>query len=312
VIEEQQHINPEIMPAKPVARGWRKKLTAFAWMLVACGVVLLLVAAATKKNEKKCTDIDIYKTSESANVFVDEDVVRKILNSGNPVIGKEISTINLHILEDRLKKDPWILNADLFFDNNQVLNVSITEREPVARVFTEQGSSFYVDKDGVRLPLTDKLYAVVPVFTGFTSEKKILASPDSALLQQIVVMGSYILKDSFWNAQIGQIDIVPVNNFNITPVIGNQVIEFGDTTNMKMKFDKLFKFYRATYAKAGFEKYEKLNVKYEGQIVASRKGAAKPASDSSRALQAFEGSMQRMQNIMRDTSLPVIDTTDTH
>ena len=79
-----------------------------------------------------------------------------------------------------------------------------------------------------------------------------------------------------------------------------------------MKFDKLFKFYRATYAKAGFEKYEKLNVKYEGQIVASRKGAAMPASDSAQALQVFEGSMQRMQNIMRDTSLPLIDTTDTN
>lgn len=311
MIETQQHIDTtEQEIIKPVKKSWRKKLTAFMWMLAACGVVVLLVAAIQKKSSKACTEINIHITGESTNIFVDEDAVRKILNSPVPVIGKEITTINLRSLEEKLKKDAWILNADLYFDNNQVLNVRITEREPVARVFTLQGSSFYVDKNGLRLPLSDKLYAVVPVFTGFTSDNKIMASPDSALLNQVVTMGSYILKDTFWNAQIGQIEIKLPSNFNMIPVIGNHVIEFGDTTNMKAKFDKLLKFYKATYAKAGFEKYERLNIKYDGQIIATRRGAVKPVTDSIRAMQEFAGSMERMQNIMRDTSLPRIDTTD--
>ncbi|MFX8645035.1 hypothetical protein ABTM18_20020, partial [Acinetobacter baumannii] len=73
-------------------------------------------------------------------------------------------------------------------DNTRVLNVKITEREPVARVFTAGGESFYVDSNALRLPLSDKLSARVPVFTNFPSNKQQLANADSIILKEIVAM----------------------------------------------------------------------------------------------------------------------------
>ncbi len=306
--EQQQHIEP----VKKSKTNWTKMLKSALWLVIGCGVLTLLVAAATKNGAKTCKRIEVQISGDNKNIFVDEAAVKRIINSSSNVVGKELAAINLRALEEKLNKDPWILRADLFFDNKDVLNVHITEREPVARVFTMQGSSFYVDKTGLRLPLSEKLYAVVPVFTGFTNDKKILPKTDSALLGQIVSLGSFIVADSFWNAQIGQIDIALPNNFNMIPVIGNHVIEFGDTTNMVNKFQKLFKFYKATYPSSAYEKYEKLNVKYDGQVVAVKRGAAKPAADSARALEAFEGSARRMEIIMRDTSTVKMDTTNIH
>ena len=56
-----------------------------------------------------------------------------------------LHAIDLASMENELQKSQWIKNAELFFDNNNVLQVRITEREPVARIFTTSGSSFYID-----------------------------------------------------------------------------------------------------------------------------------------------------------------------
>jgi len=61
-------------------------------------------------------------------------------------------------MESLLEKNVWIKDAQLFFDNNGILRVSVTEREPIARVFTREGNSFYIDSSGVQLPLSDKTH----------------------------------------------------------------------------------------------------------------------------------------------------------
>lgn len=50
--------------------------------------------------------------------------------------------LNLRSMENALENNPWVKNAEMFLDNQQVLQIEIDERQPVARVFTMQGSSF--------------------------------------------------------------------------------------------------------------------------------------------------------------------------
>ena len=54
------------------------------------------------------------------------------------------------------------------------------EREPVARVFTVAGSTFYIDDELTQLPLSEKFSARLPVFTNFPSDNKVLAKADSS------------------------------------------------------------------------------------------------------------------------------------
>jgi cell division protein FtsQ len=280
---------------------WKQRIIQALWILVGTGTVVLLVAAMQKKSEKPCEDVQIEITGATEHVFVDEKDIKEILKGKGSFTGVSMTRVDLRNIEEELEKDPWIKNAELFFDNKQVLQVSITEREPIARVFTVMGNSFYLDSSGKVLPLSEKLTARVPVFTGFPFGKK-LSAPDSALLKDVINLSNYIYADSFWNAQIAQIDIVNGNEFEMIPVIGNHVIKFGYVSDAEKKFKKLFSFYKNVSTRVGFDKYETINLKYDGQIVATKRGAVVSVADSASAMQQLQNSLETMQAITRNTA----------
>lgn len=264
--------------------NWKYKLVQAAWILIAVGTFILMGAAIQKKEKKSCKEITIEITGGEKEMFINENDVLYLLNSNGNIEGKSMQMIDLRSFENALKKNIWIKNAELFFDNNQVLHVHIEERMPIARVFTDEGTSFYVDSTALRLPLSDRLTARVPVFTGFTSTKDTLASSDSAMLQGVVKLGKYILADSFWMAQVAQINITPQARFEMIPTIGNQIIELGDTNNLANKFTRLYAFYKQVWLQNGINAYEKLELQFSNQIVGVRKGASKQWIDSAAKL----------------------------
>ncbi|MEO8584304.1 MAG: hypothetical protein ABI415_10925, partial [Flavitalea sp.] len=75
----------------------------------------------------------------------------------------------------------------------------------------------------------------------------------------------------FWMAQVSQIDITPSREFEIIPTIGNQTIEFGDGNNCDAKFKRLMIFYKQVLSKAGMNKYERIKIQYDNQIVGVKK-----------------------------------------
>ncbi len=277
-------------------------------MLSGIGMIVLLGAAMQRKNQKPCTDIKVEITGVNRHMFIDEKDVLNMINAHNPVKGSSLSAINLRALETLVEKNPWVLHAEMYVDNKQELQVQIEERQPVARVFTLQGNSFYLDSGGMRLPLSDKLSARVPVFTGFTSDKNVLSKPDSLLLRGVVNLGQYIMADSFWMAQVAQVDITPQAGFEIVPVIGDHIIVFGNAEDIAGKFKRLFTFYRKAWLQNGMNTYEKLDVQYNNQVVAVKRGTAKAMIDSAKAMQLLNGMMANNELRFKDSvaSAPVV------
>jgi cell division protein FtsQ len=281
----------------------KKKLIFTGWCLLAAALVFLLITAMRKKENKTVSDIKVEVIDAEEHVFVDEKEVVVFLNKMGISKETELYKINVRHLEEGLEKNTWVKKADLFFDNDNVLHVTIHEREPLARIFTINGSSFYIDSSGKRLPLSDKLSARVPVFTSFPSSERKLSAPDSLVLNDVRQLAQFIAKDSFWMRQISQVDITPQRTFELIPVLGNQVIAIGDTNDLEGKFDRLYSFYKQVWTKAGFEKYETIDVRFNGQVVASRRGAAKPNVDSLRAAMQLADNVARMNNAMADSSV---------
>jgi cell division protein FtsQ len=244
------------------------------WTIAGAGAVVLLVAAINKKNSKPCSNIAVQIMGVNSNYFVDEQDILKLLNdyNGGSVIGKPVDAIALRKSEEALERNVWIKDAELFIDNQQVLQVRITEREPIARIFQTNGNSFYIDSSGAWLPLSEKLVARLPVFTGFPDIKPPYNSADSALVADIREISSAIVRDSFWLAQVAQADITPQRNFEMIPVIGNHIIQFGDGHNAVQKLRRLFIFYQSVLAKTGFEKYSRINVQYAQQVIGTKRG----------------------------------------
>lgn len=251
---------------------------------------MLLVAAMHKKDSSQCRGIEINIAGVDNNYFVDKtDILNSIkaIEKDNPV-GKPIGSFNLKMLEKELEKDIWVKSAELFFDNNEILRVNVHEREPVARVFTATGTTFYTDRELTMLPLSDKFSARLPVFTGFPSDKKVLSGSDSSLLKAIKTISLAIQQDTFLMAMIEQVDITADGNFEMIPKIGNQVIVFGNGEDVEEKLSKLQLFYKEVMVQAGWNSYSVINVQYKNQVVAKRKDAADIEADAQRTLQIMK------------------------
>jgi len=266
------------------------------------GTFTLLIAAMQKKDEKACAGIKINIDGAKDNVFIDDKDVMAIMKSNGALKGKEVSTINLRSVEEQLEKNAWIKDADLFFDNNQVLYAKIEEREPIARIFTLSGKSYYIDSSCKMLPLSDERSARVPMFTSFPSDKKVLSKPDSSVLQDVKNIAQYINADSFLTAQVAQIDITSQGTYEIIPVLGDQLIRIGDAEDLDEKFGKLKSFYKQVWAKTGFEKYETIDVQYKDQVVATKRGAGKIYADTTKAMKEFGNTLQQIKSVLNDTA----------
>jgi cell division protein FtsQ len=289
------------------------------WVILAVAGVVLLVAAINKKEEKQCKSIEINIDGDANNFFIEEvDILATIKKlEGSNIVGTPISNINLRLLETELEKNIWIKKAELFFDNNEVLKVSIDERQPIARVFSTTGTSFYIDSFLYKLPLSEKFSAAVPVFTGFPSDKIIMSSFDSVILKQIKQLSIAIKKDTFFNALIDQVDITSQATFELIPKIGNHIIQFGIVTDIEKKLQKLKLFYKQVMPNESWNKYSVINLQYANQIVAKRRGAEDVTADSLKAIQimqiiaanAEKQASDSLQTIQQDNSNNTADST---
>jgi len=233
-------------------------------------MVVILAAAMRKQKNDRCRDFSITIKNSKDNLFINEKDVQQLLIAKNGTIkGKLLSSFNLNELERMLKTNKWIKDAELYFDNNEVLHTVIYERQPLARIFTTEGNTFYIDKDCNRMPLSERISASVPVFTGYPDNKK-MNGQDSLLLFEIRNMAKFINADSFWMAQTAQVNINEERNFEMIPVVGNHLVKLGNGDNLDQKFNRLFTFYKEVLSKTGFDKYRVIDVQYAGQVVASK------------------------------------------
>jgi cell division protein FtsQ len=164
------------------------------------------------------------------------------------------------------------------------------------------GNSFYIDSSGLRLPVNENATARVIVFTSFPSDKKVLSKPDSLVLNDIKTITQYISTDSFLNAQTAEVNITSQRTYEIIPVVGDQVIRIGNADSLNEKFSKLLAFYKQVWSKVGFEKYSVIDVQYEGQVVAVRRGEGRDASDTARAMRQLAKADIKLRKALNDTT----------
>jgi cell division protein FtsQ len=214
-----------------------------------------------------------------------------------------MASFDLLRMEGVLRKNNWIRDVQLYFDNNQNLKIRIQERQPAARLFTVAGNSFLIDSNGVQMALAERNAFRLPVFTGYPGDKFGLKK-DSALNQQIRTIAVFLNKDLFWSNQIQEINIRSSKNFVLTPLIGNQSIEFGDGNDYENKFHKLFIFYKEVIAQTGFEKYAGINIAFANQVIAIRKQGLISRADSIQARKNVMEMIRLAQKMESDTAKP--------
>lgn len=290
--------------AEKTRYSYKKIIRAIVWLLFGTGVVVLLIAAMNKNDEGTFSGINVKVKGAGEKHFIQKEDILRILEGihKKKLENTPISSIDITAMEDAIKKEKWVDNVEIYFDNNNVLQVSLKERIPVARVFTNSGNSFYIDDALMRLPSGNKYSERLPVFTNFPTDVIVLNQKDSALLKEIKTMGEFIAGDPFWMAQIDQIDITPSRKFELIPKLGNQVIRFGSADNCADKFNNLMAFYKQVQTRTGWNRYSILDVQFKGQVVAIQRDAKEVKADSIRAVQVMKEIIAESLRKMNDSS----------
>ena len=286
----------------------KKILITFLWICLGLGSLTLLVSGIYKKDNSVCKGYEIEIIGINNNFFIGKSEILEILEkvAGKNIKGQSINKLNLLEMENQIKKDVWISKATLYFDKNDILMVKVEEKNPIARVFSNQGTSFYIDHSLNMLPLSKAHSARLPVFTNFPSALSVLSKSDSALLNSIKDMSLYIQNDAFLMAMIDQVDITASKKFELIPKLGDQVILFGDAKNIDKKFNKLKLFYKNVISVKGWKKYSKVNLEFENQIVASILGVEEQIADSLKTMKMIKAFAEYSAKMSSDTSFAML------
>jgi len=254
-------------------KNWKKILGNILWSIAAALLVFLFIVSWKAKEEKKCASINVELVGENTvALFMDEKEILEIIHEKGIKPGMPIGALNLNALEKNLQSIKWVKHAEMFLDNQQALQIKIEKRIPVARIFTAAGTSFYIDKEGTRLPLKQLTVLRLPVFTGFPSDQEKMAKPDSLLLRDILHFTNAIQQDSFFMAQIAQINIASNGYFEMIPSLGDHLVLIGSAENVEDKLNRLYSFYKQVWVQSGVNAYQVLDCRFDHQIVALKKG----------------------------------------
>lgn len=233
-------------------------------------ITLTLISFSTKKQkERKCDKISIKVDKQYQKYFIDEEDVLSIMTEDRKKIIKGLSkqAINVKYLETLIKENKFVKDAKVSIDHVGNIDVSVTQNTPTARIFAGK-RSFYIDQNGTELPLSTKYAARVPVVVSKYDnvDKKIdfFASKEG---ESYLFLLNYIRKDEFWSKQISEVDIDVKGELNFLMQVGKQKIEFGNPVNIDNKFFRLNVLVKKVLPSVGWNKYERVSLKYKDQIV---------------------------------------------
>ena len=120
----------------------------------------------TSKNQIRKVEYKLIHLTDGNDLITVEEIKKKLMKTYNlDFVGVEIDRIDLGELEALLKKEAFIVDADTYLDSKNELHIEIAQRTPILRVLGLNGSNYYLDAEGVRLPLSDHFAARVPIIS---------------------------------------------------------------------------------------------------------------------------------------------------
>jgi len=250
---------------------WTLVFKTTAWVLSLVGIVMLMSFVETKKQTMKCSNVKIL--IPGADNFIEREEIDDILKRNQGIlIGKSMEQINLDDIERNIKSNPYIASAKVFGDMNGVIHIEIEQREPILRIINAGGQDFYVDREGLKMPVSSNFTANVLVANGnitefFNGKLDTLRNP---LTNDLYETALFIRADTLWDAQIEQLYVSENRDIELIPRVGNQRIILGDADSLDVKMRNLREFYKQAMPTVGWDAYKTINIKYTNQVVCER------------------------------------------
>jgi len=224
-----------------------------------------------KKASQKCKDLKVILPGRN-NFIERNEIDRILLDAGGALIGRDLRDINIHKLENSLKSNPFIEFAKVYVDMDGVIHAEVRQRQPILRLINRANVQFYIDENGLKMPLSENFTANVLVANGLIDEdfSGKVDTLNTKLAKDLFRMAQFIKADTLWDSQIEQLYVDVKGDIEMVPRVGNHKIILGDADSLQSKFKNLLAFYKKAMPKVGWDTYKSINLKFANQVVCSK------------------------------------------
>lgn len=247
----------------------RKEVKVVGAFLVLLGIIAF---AERKYRETSLQELTVQLENVDNNHFLEESDVIEIMDwKGEQFKGANIADFDLRSMERKLRENPYVGDADLYTDLKGNLIAKVMLRRPIARIVQENGPHAYISEEGTIMPLSDKYTSRVVLISGPYAARLMHTTEqdrDDAYRKDLIQLLQMIHHHPFWKAQIAQMNIDRRGNITLLTQVGDERIEFGKPAGAEKTLSKLMIYYKEILPRVGWNKYDRVNLEYEGQIIA--------------------------------------------
>jgi len=222
--------------------------------------VFLYAFSSQRNNARKLSDLTV-KFIGNDNLYITQETVNKLLIQNKESITsvpKEI--LDLNELESVLNSNSMIKSAEVYVTVNGEVKAEVEQRKPIARVNTNV--SYYIDDQGLYMPLSSNHSARVPLVTGFVDKKQ---------LENVFKIADKIHNDAFLKKHIVEIHQNEDKSINLKTRVLDFEITLGNLEHLDKKINNLKAFYQKAKKDNALINYSKVNLKFENQVVCTKK-----------------------------------------
>ena len=238
-----------------------KKMLAYIGFLLLLAFLTFLYSFSLARNGAKKVKNTVVEFEAGENNFLTHSMVDKLLIQNNEFVKNQAkSVVDLHFLETNVSTSPYVEKATVYLTIDGELKSVIKQRKPLARIVNKSGS-YYVDKYGVKIPLSTNFSQRVPLISG-------VGSPDE--IDEITELINVIANDNFLTKEIVAIHKNTINEYEFTVRSGNYKVNFGEFVDVTHKIKKLKAFYNKAFTDKTIHNYMAINLKYHNQVVCTK------------------------------------------
>lgn len=244
--------------------NWKKIILVTLNIVIGAYLVLAMTAFNKPKlHSSVCNKVQISIEYTEPQGFLNENDIRQQLADAHiSPIGKPMNEVSVRQIEEKLNSLPLIEQAECYKTQAGHLCINVRQRVPVVRVMADNGDDYFVDNHGEAIKSPGYTCDVI-VATGCISPayaKKHLAS-----------VASEILASSFWKNQVVQLNVLSDGSVELIPRVGDHIAYLGQPTDVDRKLSRLLTFYQQGLSQTGWNKYSRISVEFDNQIVCKRR-----------------------------------------
>jgi cell division protein FtsQ len=255
------------------------------FVLMGAGALVLWAFSISRHNAQPVPELRVnIQKGQNVDELITKREVDSIVHSHFGLLqGTPMSQIDVGAIQVAVNRHPAIQSCNVYMGVDGILNIDIQQRAPMFRVMNSDGSGFYVDTLGQSFNLLDRSVAYVPIVSveGVMGAMEFPATrayyDENTLgltyLDELIMFGNHMRKHADLKDWTEHVHLTAMGTLEVIPRIGRHVIDYGSIYNLEMKTKMLFQFYRSQLYITDLEKYSRINLNFENQVICEKRGS---------------------------------------